>query len=212
MNNGYIKLHRKLLSCSIFRNKSLLQLWIWCLLKAAHEEHEVVIGNQKVNLLPGQFIYGRHVASDDLGTPASTVWRELKKLEELEMLSINSTNKYSVVTIANWASYQSEPEKVKNKRKTSANEMDTYKNEKNEKNIISDKNKIPPTLEMVTKYCLDENYPINPQAFIDYYESRGWKVGSQKMKDWQATVRNWARREGGTTQNKPQVEVKKYMV
>ena len=76
--------------------------------------------------------------------------------------------------------------------------------EKNEKNII------PPTIEMVERYCLEHNLPINPQKFMDYYDSNGWKVGKSKMRDWQATVRSWARREAENSPSQPVQEVKKY--
>ena len=36
---------------------------------------------------------------------------------------------------------------------------------------------------------------MDPQGFVDYYTSNGWKVGSHTMKDWRAAARNWARKE-----------------
>jgi len=60
------------------------------------------------------------------------------------------------------------------------------------KDVIKDKNTIPPTIEMVTKYCLERGKGIDPQSFIDHYEARGWQFKTgQKMKDWQAAVRTW---------------------
>lgn len=54
----------------------------------------------------------------------------------------------------------------------------------------------PPSVDEVAAYCAECGYgTINPEAFVDYYEARGWKIGSQSMKDWKATVRNWARRD-----------------
>ena len=53
----------------------------------------------------------------------------------------------------------------------------------------------PPTLTQVTDYCNERKNNVDPQRFIDYYESNGWKVGKNKMKDWQASVRTWERRE-----------------
>lgn len=54
---------------------------------------------------------------------------------------------------------------------------------------------IKPTLEQLQEYIAENNYTINAEYFIDYYESKGWVVGKSKMKDWKATVRNWARNE-----------------
>ena len=53
--------------------------------------------------------------------------------------------------------------------------------------------KIPPTLEEVTAYCNERHNNIDPQTFIDFYESKGWYVGKNKMKDWKACIRTWER-------------------
>lgn len=52
-----------------------------------------------------------------------------------------------------------------------------------------------PTLEEVAAYCKERNNNVDPQRFIDFYESKGWKVGKTPMKDWRACVRTWERRE-----------------
>lgn len=52
---------------------------------------------------------------------------------------------------------------------------------------------IPPNLEDVSQYCQERKNGIDPQEFIDFYESKGWVVGKTKMKDWQASIRTWER-------------------
>lgn len=54
---------------------------------------------------------------------------------------------------------------------------------------------IRPSLEEVTQYCRERGNNVNPQAFIDFYSSNGWKVGKNPMKDWKACVRTWEQRE-----------------
>ena len=54
---------------------------------------------------------------------------------------------------------------------------------------------IPPRVEWVREYCSTRNNGIDAQAFIDYYTARGWKIGANVMKDWQAAVRTWERRD-----------------
>lgn len=51
----------------------------------------------------------------------------------------------------------------------------------------------PPTVEMVKKYCDERGNSINPEAFVDFYSSKGWMIGKNKMKDWKASVRTWER-------------------
>ena len=50
-----------------------------------------------------------------------------------------------------------------------------------------------PTLSQITQYCLERNNCVNAEQFYDYYESNGWKVGKNAMKDWKACVRTWER-------------------
>ena len=51
----------------------------------------------------------------------------------------------------------------------------------------------PPTLEEVKAYCKERNNSVDADTFIDFYESKGWFVGKNKMKDWKACVRTWER-------------------
>ena len=52
----------------------------------------------------------------------------------------------------------------------------------------------PPTRQDVAEYCAENGFKdFDVERFIDYYTSNGWMVGKSKMKDWKATVRNWAR-------------------
>lgn len=59
---------------------------------------------------------------------------------------------------------------------------------------LSCKRFVKPTLEEVKEYCLSRKNNIDAQQFIDFYESKGWKVGNQSMKDWKACVRTWEQR------------------
>lgn len=62
-------------------------------------------------------------------------------------------------------------------------------------NKISTTRFVPPTLEMVSAYAEirrnADNPPIDPQAFFNYNEASGWKVGNKPMKDWKAAFRTW---------------------
>ena len=52
---------------------------------------------------------------------------------------------------------------------------------------------IPPNVEEVESYCSERGNGIDAQFFIDFYESKGWMIGKNKMKDWKAAVRTWER-------------------
>lgn len=59
-----------------------------------------------------------------------------------------------------------------------------------------------PSFEEVQHYCLLRRNNIDPAAFVDYYDSVGWKVGKKPMKDWQACVRTWERNRKAVAQTK----------
>ena len=52
---------------------------------------------------------------------------------------------------------------------------------------------VKPSVDEVRAYCEERNNGIDAEAFIDFYESKGWKIGKDSMKDWKAAVRNWER-------------------
>lgn len=54
--------------------------------------------------------------------------------------------------------------------------------------------KIPPTLEEVAAYCRERGSAVDPEAFVAFYTSNGWKVGKSPMKDWTAAIVTWERR------------------
>lgn len=64
---------------------------------------------------------------------------------------------------------------------------------------------IPPTLEEVTAYCDERGNGIDPEAFIAYYEARGWMLKNGPVKKWQACVITW---ENGERQRNPVVKEK----
>jgi len=62
---------------------------------------------------------------------------------------------------------------------------------------LPSKNKkfIKPSLKEVQEYCQERSNGIDPQAFLDFYEAKGWRIGKEPMRDWKAAVRTWERRQ-----------------
>ena len=56
----------------------------------------------------------------------------------------------------------------------------------------------PPSVEDVAAYCQERCNSVDPQRFVDFYTSNGWKVGKSAMKDWRAAVRTWEARDRET--------------
>jgi len=68
-------------------------------------------------------------------------------------------------------------------------DIDTYTN-----TTIKTKGFQPPSQKEVEQYCFEKSYSIDAEAFICFYESKGWMVGKNKMKNWKAALTNWQKR------------------
>lgn len=60
---------------------------------------------------------------------------------------------------------------------------------------------VKPPIEEITAYCHERNNNVDANKFYDYYESNGWHVGKNPMKDWKAAIRTWERKENYGTGN-----------
>ncbi|KDE26830.1 putative phage regulatory protein [Bacillus safensis FO-36b] len=172
---GWIKLHRKLRENPVFNNPNLLRLWLICLTEASHKHHQQMIGNQVVELEPGQFVTGRYdiaemfnhgLRKSDQVTGKVTVYRWLEKLEEMNFLSIKKSNKFSVVTINKWALYQQENNEVDHqndhqmniKRSSDEHQMITNKNVKNVKNVYEEEEREPVGNDLTPFQQIEDKY------------------------------------------------------
>jgi len=57
--------------------------------------------------------------------------------------------------------------------------------------LKNDKNNIPPLLENVIQYCIERDKNVDANKWYNFYQSKGWMIGKNKMKDWKAAVRTW---------------------
>ena len=62
----------------------------------------------------------------------------------------------------------------------------------------------PPTVEDVAAYCLERQNGIDPEEFVSFYASKGWKVGTSPMKDWRAAVVTWEKKRAKETSPEPE--------
>lgn len=59
-----------------------------------------------------------------------------------------------------------------------------------------------PSLEEIRQYCISRGNQVDPEQFLNFYESKGWMVGKTPMRDWRAAVRTWEKREKEIPQRK----------
>ena len=139
--------------------------------------------------------------------------RERKKAEREAIKSNSVDNAWTSVDNESKCvdvRYDKEKEKEKVKEKVKENEKEKEKEKVKEKESKNNSNNIymcgekispqtprkkfvKPTVEEVRNYCLERKNNVNPEKFIDFYESKDWYIGKNKMKDWKAAVRTWER-------------------
>jgi len=137
---GWIKLHRSLLSWRWASSPPHLSVFINLILRCNYKESEW----PGVALLPGQILTGRTQLCEWTGLTEAQVRKVLNDLENDQQINRQTTNKYSIITIAKWDSFQEDNQQTTNKQpansqqttsKTPANNQQTRpKNAKKEKN------------------------------------------------------------------------------
>lgn len=120
--------------------------------------------------------------------------------KEKALLSVDEVNRYQIGSDLEptWIQAGSRLEPERNGTKHSLTEQ---KKEGTDK-PTSRPRFSPPGVDDVRDYCRAKGYLIDPERFVDFYASKGWRVGSSPMKDWRAAVRNWAKREKGAGDGK----------
>lgn len=203
--SGYVKLHRSLLEWTWHDEPETLSVWIHLLLLASFKQTDW----HGIPLQPGQVITSRDSLAKMTGLTDRKVRTALTRLKSTGSLTIKSTNRYTLISLVNFEFFQgqhdgSDQHIDHQSDKPATNERPHRENVKKEKNIEEPRKRfIPPTVEDVRDFCRKEGLAIDAEYFCNYYTSKGWRVGSQPMRDWQAAARNWARREckkqaGGT--------------
>lgn len=134
-NNGWVKIHRKLLENPISKKSAYFHLWVTLLLKANHEEEKFMWNGGIIIVKDGQFITGRKKLSEETDIPESTIEDILKFLETQHQIQQQKTTKYRLITILNWKTYQNSDRKSNNKATTSRHkqEIQEYKEDTSDK-------------------------------------------------------------------------------
>lgn len=86
--------------------------------------------------------------------------------------------------------YKQEEEKKETKQQEEKEETIEKPSKKKEVQIFE-----KPTIEEIQSYCIERKNNVDARSFFDFYESKGWKIGTAKMKDWKASVRTWEQRQ-----------------
>lgn len=197
-NLGWISLHRSMLEWEWYGDINVCRLFTHLLLKANHKDSKW----RGVEIKKGSLVTGRIALSEQTGLSERQVRTALNKLKSTSELTIKSTSKYSIISITNWNKHQGIDQHIDqqatSKRPASDQQATTNNNENNVNNEHKEKTPrakkfISPSIYELNNFANDEK--INITGFFDYYESNGWKVGKNQMKNWKAAARGWSKRQ-----------------
>jgi len=218
---GWIKLHRSLLDKGYYKDSEAIHLWVHLLIMASHKNRETMFNGHLIKLESGQLITGRLKLSEQTGISQTSIRRILKLLEINHQIDQQKTSGGTCISIRNWSKFQEADQPIDqrptNDRPTTDQRLTTIQEGKEVKNLrIKEKGVVnkftpPELLEVVNYFFLKESNKDDAEKFHDHFTSNGWLVsGKAKMKDWQASARNWIKnskkwnKENGTKHsNKP---------
>ncbi len=128
-----------------------------------------------------------------------TISRKIKKLEDKNYITIDYKKRgchilsreirLTKISIDDYQKYQSTIDEKVKENNISINNISINKKENIKRKVFK-----KPTIDEIQNYCDERNNSINAVAFYDFYESKDWMVGKNKMKDWRACVRTWEQR------------------
>lgn len=207
-NTSYIRLNRKILDWEWYGDINTCRLFIHMLLKANWKN-----GEFKGKHIPrGSFVSSFGKLAEETQLTVDEVRTAVKHLISTKEITKQAYSKFTVFTVKNYDAYQFVPSNCPNESQAIPERFPTkeeYKegNNKKEEPKGSKKKFDPPTVDEVRAYCQERGNKVDPQAFCDFYESKGWMVGKNYMKDWQAAVRTW---EKSSSQSKGAPAQKRY--
>jgi hypothetical protein len=181
--NGWIKVHRQILEWEWYSDNNCFRLFIHLLLKANHKEKRF----KGIELKPGSIVTSRDLLARETGLTSQQIRTALNKLISTNEITSKANSKGTVIQIVSYEKYQIATSEITNEQPTSNQQVTTNKNEKKDKKFII------PTFNDVLEYCMQNNLDVDGVKFINFYESKGWMVGKNKMKDWKAAIRTWVK-------------------
>ena len=191
---GWIRIHRKIVNNWIFKDADKFRSWIIILLTVNHDQKKVLIGEKLFVCNRGESLNSLDTWSKLFGKNwnKSKVRRFFELLKKDSMIVLTNEQKTTRLTVCNYDSYQdtrndseTEVNRNGNGSETSLTPNNNDKKLKNEKNII------PPPIELIKNYQKERGTNVNVNKFFNFYESKNWMVGKNKMKNWQAAFRTW---------------------
>lgn len=178
---AWIKLHKTLKDWEWYDDHNATRLLIHLLISVNYEDKEW----KGQTIKAGTFVTSWENLAKEIGLSVKQTRVAMDKLERSKEVARHATNKWQAISLLKWEKLQVECSK---EGKQTGKQRATTKEYKEIKNIFK-----RPTIAEIEAFCLENKLQLDAQSFVDYYDSNGWKVGKNSMKDWKATVRRWAK-------------------
>lgn len=196
MAEPFIKLYKKMLDWEWYDDTNTFRLFLHCLLRANWKAGSW----HGISYEPGQFITSLPSLATETHLTVQQVRTALEHLKSTGEITDKRQANCRVVTVVKWNEYQCDnrPSNIPSTDlQQTSNRPSTVDKEYKEIKNINNKRFVKPSVEEIRNYCLERKNGIDPQQFFDYYESKGWMIGKNHMKDWKASVRTWENRRKG---------------
>ncbi len=217
--SGFIVIRRSIKNWRYWGCETAMALWL-CILTNANWKDGWFQGA----FVPrGSFITSGQALAAEVGCHPNTIRKWLKRFADEGQIELKSTNKWTLISVINYAKYQDCPDdsvtqivtqdvtqdgeqgvnqcvnQCVNQSVNNRTRITKKQGNKGTKSIF-----VPPTTEEVEAYCRERMNTVDAERFVDFYSSKNWMVGKNRMSDWKAAVRNWERQEQKDFNKSPQ--------
>ena len=208
---GFIVIDRRIQDWKWWGNTNAMSIWLYLLVGANWKDgywHGIEVKR-------GSLITSKAKMAEMLRMNRRTIDHWLNVFADAGQITYQCTSNYTAITIVNYDKYQcfdtdtaqatAQPTTQPTAQPTAHNRTRITK--KPEEPIINRTHMKRPTVDEIQSYILEKGYSVDAEKFFDYYESNGWKVGKNPMKDWKACVRTWQKNNNGKPQRGGSVRI-----
>ena len=224
-NKGFIMIDRSILEDDMYFSEKFTRMQAYmdlCLL-AAFKSRTFYIRGNKVELQPMQVAKSVRDLADRWQWSVNKVRGYLYELEKGDYIDTQKTSVNQIITIKKYIVVNTQNDTQINTQTNTQNDTQTdtpiiknnnVNNENKEiviESIVAQPQQTPtqpkekkkrssstfvkPTFEECIAYAQEKGYQWNIERFFNYYESNGWRVGQNPMKNWKAAMRTWNTKE-----------------
>lgn len=207
---GWVSIHRRIRDHWVFAKPEYFQAWVIMIFEVNHKDKKVLIGATLIECKRGQSLKSLQTWTDIFGGD----WTKQKVrtffalLKNDKMINTENVSKTTRLTICNYGTYQdrqhddnTQPNTEITRTQHDDNTIITSNNNDNNENNANneqEENKSSgfkkPSIEEIKNYIIEKGYNIDADNFWNFYESKDWFIGKNKMKKWKNAVATWKNR------------------